>query len=375
MKKLICIILTVVMILSVGVVTASAQNVEEKQHLYKDKFIELSQFSEKDDNDSWARFTDYDELYYHINEQSGDTDWVLITVRVNMFNPWEVVDVMSVGDRLIRWWAPGVAVYSFGYVVYDVVNDKLYDIRGAKRANFDGLVEAFDELEIGCVRGDIDKDKVISVLDATEIQLYLSELKQWDYDDYSYIPALGDVDEDGDMTILDATSIQLKLAEIDNTPEINEEMLLNAVDDYKQPLETMPQDAVAVPFEMEYDKQQIVNCEYNYDVVGDRYTVAIIKSNEHYQTLFNEKAPVYDDEFFEDKWLVVALTRCGCLQTLAPITDITKFGDTLYVRANEYYPVVDDSPIVVSPVETMWMSMVSVDKELLADVNNIVKVK
>lgn len=56
--------------------------------------------------------------------------------------------------------------------------------------------------------GDVDLDGLLSILDATEIQLYLSLQSNFTKPQLS----VADVDNDTDVSILDATAIQLKLA-------------------------------------------------------------------------------------------------------------------------------------------------------------------
>ncbi len=54
------------------------------------------------------------------------------------------------------------------------------------------------------IYGDVTADGVVSILDATEIQLYLVRVAQLSDDSRR----CADVDGDGDITILDVTSIQ-----------------------------------------------------------------------------------------------------------------------------------------------------------------------
>lgn len=60
--------------------------------------------------------------------------------------------------------------------------------------------------------GDADQDGELSVLDATEIQLVLAQLKGWANESAMFA---ADYDRDGEATVLDATAIQRKLALID----------------------------------------------------------------------------------------------------------------------------------------------------------------
>lgn len=62
----------------------------------------------------------------------------------------------------------------------------------------------------GALLGDADGDNVVSVLDATQIQLHLVGAIQLDSKHF----ALSDADKDGDVSVLDATQIQLYLCGI-----------------------------------------------------------------------------------------------------------------------------------------------------------------
>lgn len=56
--------------------------------------------------------------------------------------------------------------------------------------------------------GDVDNDGVVSVMDATEIQMVLAQMKEWAYENAE---AAADFDGDGVASVMDATAIQLAL--------------------------------------------------------------------------------------------------------------------------------------------------------------------
>ena len=58
--------------------------------------------------------------------------------------------------------------------------------------------------------GDVNKDGVVNIIDATLIQTYLVELYESDYDFFK----LANVDDDSYVSIIDATYIQLYISEI-----------------------------------------------------------------------------------------------------------------------------------------------------------------
>ncbi|MBQ7966253.1 MAG: dockerin type I repeat-containing protein, partial [Ruminococcus sp.] len=59
------------------------------------------------------------------------------------------------------------------------------------------------------ILGDVDGDEEVSIMDATEIQMVLAQIKP-EFEDKT----IADFDGDGEVSILDATAIQLKLAQI-----------------------------------------------------------------------------------------------------------------------------------------------------------------
>lgn len=62
------------------------------------------------------------------------------------------------------------------------------------------------------ILGDADADGVLSVLDATEIQMVLALLKDWKNES---LALAADFDRDGQASVMDATAIQFKLAELE----------------------------------------------------------------------------------------------------------------------------------------------------------------
>ena len=58
--------------------------------------------------------------------------------------------------------------------------------------------------------GDVDRDGEISVIDATELQMYMAKKVELSSEQ---IP-LSDTDKDGEISVLDATAIQMYMAKI-----------------------------------------------------------------------------------------------------------------------------------------------------------------
>lgn len=373
MKKLVSIILATILIAG-AMVTAGAYDPyppqEELVYQFEDKFFEryLATY------DQIESCYGYDEVYYHYDE-NGQIDWCLVSAKGLNF---ETADIKTLRFNDFVLYSSSSHLYEMMYGIYDVAADKFIDIVDCynELGKYEGVEDALREVPQSRPIGDYDDDNRLSILDATGIQRMLAKLESFRYDNYSDILGnrglFSDIDGDGEISILDATAIQRKLAMLDSEPVVNEEIVLHAIDDSDEfwNLESMPDEATTLDFTMEYDKQQFNNVIYNIGVEGEWAALAIIKSNEQYDIVFNDRAPEFTDEFFESKWLVVTIKYCGCHEATASITDIANNGDTLYVIANTYTP---DGPI--SPTTPRWLSMVSVDKNLLYDVNNIVLVK
>ncbi len=374
MKKLVSVLL--VMILSLGaVVTASAYDPypvqEELLYQFEDKFVE--QYCAT--YDQIMGCYDYDEIYYHYDE-NGQIDWCLISAEV--VTDFESGDIKYLKFNDFVLYSSSGHFFEMKYGIYDVAADKFIDIVDcyAQLDKYEGVVDVLREVPQSRPIGDYDDDHRLSILDATGIQRMLAKLESFKYDAYydrfGNMGDFADIDGDGEVSILDATAIQRKLAQLDDEPVDKEpatygEMIFS---DYSQRLRDIPEGEVDLPFVERYSAMQFLSSAYNEGQIGYDNTVVVIKSNEQYKTLFNSRAPEFADEFFENNWLVAAFIRTGCYEGFAPITTVSKDGDTLYVEAR--VRISSDGPL--QPIDPFWLSIVSVDKELLADVQSVVEV-
>ena len=192
----------------------------------------------------YMAFNDYQEI-------CSTDDWALVFATTNSYDPWEVVDHIRIGDRILSWYTPGAAVYPFGYFVFNAAEDTFYPIdrfvypvSGTEKDatgkyikvileptisldDYPGLIEALDTLKIGRAVGDADGDGELTVLDATQIQRVKANLEEMDEKTDLYETGIGkeseapatwkswsDADDDGSVTVLDATRIQRTLARL-----------------------------------------------------------------------------------------------------------------------------------------------------------------
>ena len=221
MKKLFCIILVVIMLLLSVTIPVSAGDVEGP--LYKDKFYEKYYLA---GNPFY-----YEELYYHnISEEDEESpiDWVLIYGVAEIWETWGASSYLLIGDRVIVE-SDMPRPFEIPYAVYDVEKDEFIGIKDVDYNQYDGLIECIQELNIGWLVGDVDRDKTLTVLDATIIQRCIAQLEEFpEYDvceAFRFSAVYGteelayysDFNRDGKRTILDATAIQMKLAKVEDT--------------------------------------------------------------------------------------------------------------------------------------------------------------
>ena len=196
----------------------------DHKYLFKDKLI-----SKYDFEPYTAEYMDYEEMYYHYDE-NGNMDWVLLYANVHNTDPWIYNIIFR--DRILMCGTN--RPFSFGYGIYDVKEDEFHDIITDEIQNYffdlsayDGLEEVFDSLKLGYPIGDANHDHELSIMDATQIQLVLAKLATFDYEDrvdyyhgykdwseLGYPKYISDINCDGERNILDATAIQMKLAKL-----------------------------------------------------------------------------------------------------------------------------------------------------------------
>lgn len=217
MKRIIAIVLSVLLVLSCGIITVFAQTndtAQESQDMYREKF------KEKYIRYSWQNSWTYNELYHHYDE-SGSVDWVLVQAHYGL-NTDNGDRILVRGHRvvLVCPYISGTEQIPFvnGYAVYDVKQDEFIDITNPNVSAYDGFGDAYDQYGIGRFIGDVDGDYEISVTDATIIQRCDAVLCDYPEDDeiesHLHSPYIieqkyySDFNRDGERNILDATCIQ-----------------------------------------------------------------------------------------------------------------------------------------------------------------------
>lgn len=120
MKKLLAIILSVVLLSCAFIIPVSAVDNTDNDLLYLDSFKKLFVSEEG----MGAELLFYEELYYS-KDNNGDVEWAFIHAQVNMFCE-EIVDRDFHGVHVQQ--ANIYVPFQFGYGVYDVKEDRFYDL-------------------------------------------------------------------------------------------------------------------------------------------------------------------------------------------------------------------------------------------------------
>ena len=213
MKKLLCILLVCILMLSMTVVSVGAEgNIRGWFYL---EYLK-----------QYRGYYMYEEKYYHYEDpndpDSSNIDWALVycsKMRISDF--WEVPHYWMVEDRVLVI-EYDYSPYEIPYAVYDKDKNQFINITEVNFDDYPGLLEALDNEESVYRIGDMDRDKCISVIDATIIQQAVAGLIKFpefdSVDTYGqlYVDVFyySDYDCDGERTVMDATAIQMKLAQV-----------------------------------------------------------------------------------------------------------------------------------------------------------------
>lgn len=207
MKKVICILLATMMLMSILFIPVYAQEIEDSEYLYEDAFVE--QYV-SDTETPW----EYKEVYYYYGD-SNNVEWCLVYATASSKATGVAVylkfaDFVLVSSDIIR-------PFILKYAVYDVEKNRFFDLVDIYDdvSNYDGLIDVLRTLKESVILGDTDDDNIITVIDATKIQRDIAQLETL-YDHYSDRRGVrgrfSDYNNDGETTIIDATAIQKMLA-------------------------------------------------------------------------------------------------------------------------------------------------------------------
>lgn len=229
MKKIVSVLLSICIILSMCVVSIISSGAKSTIDNRLDEFKKMSL---GDNYEDYSPPVFYEELYEYYSESNNtDTpDWIFgkgYTEMEASYSKGVFGEYLIYGD----YYYP----YLLGFFVYDPNENVFYDIQQAWEMKFENLSYAFEEyirnnhkydVELRCIYriGDSDADCELTILDATYIQRALAQLEEFSALD-TYIGAfqhygkklnyISDYDFDGTITVMDATAIQMNLAKVE----------------------------------------------------------------------------------------------------------------------------------------------------------------
>lgn len=193
----------------------SVAGAENDTHKYEDAIAKKLNLHSDD-----VLHYEYTELYAYSSSPSfygsDNHDYVLVFAA----NPW--CGPMPIAKQMGDYAVAQNSVHSpdeYGYYVYIPETDTVYTLEEAVEAQVEGIGEAFLHLgNMGGIIGDTDRDKKITIKDATLVQKVVAEIKVESRYDYSsgldfYIR---DFDRDDTITIKDATAIQKHIAGLES---------------------------------------------------------------------------------------------------------------------------------------------------------------
>ena len=212
MKKLLCILLSLTIVVSVCTISMFSSSAEVTYD-YRDEF---AKFALGDDYkyEDFVMAMIYKEYYkYYSEDNDTDTpDWIFGRGFCPYMSPSYCHAYF--GDYFV-YSSDIHEPYWLGWFVYVPQENKFYDLEEAWEMDFEGMDWLFsqcikDRMYGFYVLGDADNDKVLSVMDATQIQKELAQLaKPKCPHDY-----IADYTADEIVDIMDATAIQMKLAQV-----------------------------------------------------------------------------------------------------------------------------------------------------------------
>ncbi len=222
MKKILALLLATLMlsVLCVTSVSALPEGMEVYKYVGETKYIEevVALSFETVSTPDTLVYGEVYEYYSEANTVTGDEatpDYILVEIS----GCREVLmDYMKLFGNYVLYIDGGSDPFAFNYGVYLPAEGKIYDLVDAWEMEIDGIEKVFTEGGIGRLLGDMDKDRKLTVKDATYIQKCIAGLQEFAQEDtiklYSEETTLyvSDFNRDGERNIKDATAIQKYIA-------------------------------------------------------------------------------------------------------------------------------------------------------------------
>ncbi len=226
-NKIIITAFVLMMALLLGAVSVSGKIMSEIDPDNKYKYEEIvipKVFSSADLEDPIFSIHYYSEGYEYYSPENTATgeeatpDYVVINVAGGMLTDINIAHIF--GDYVL-YQPYGEFPFEFGRGVFIPKTGEVYDLIQAYDMKIEGIENVFTEAGVGRLIGDMDKDRALTVKDATYIQKCLAGIIKFDNDDFIYgfifnenppLVSVSDFNRDGERNIKDATAIQKHIA-------------------------------------------------------------------------------------------------------------------------------------------------------------------
>ena len=159
----------------------------------------------------------YDEVYMH-NDENGELEYSLAFGATPNKTEGAIYEVC--GDYVLRQ-DKAHSPDPFGYYIYLSETDSYVTLKEAFELEVANIEEVFTVYGLGELIGDVDGDRILSILDATNIQLCLASLDEFNENDEvigehtdESVAYISDFNKDSQRNILDVTQIQLHIAKV-----------------------------------------------------------------------------------------------------------------------------------------------------------------
>lgn len=343
MKKLVSLFIVAVMLMSLCAVTAFAE--DGYNFDYYDRFVE--EFGEP---------YYYQEMY--VSFENNDPSYYVIKAQLDQIYvdpPEHIEEIGIVNSGLVFTQIPVYMPFKTTYGLYDVADDKFYDITVVDINTYRGLYNYLVNEEIANMIGDVDYDKKLTIMDATMIQRILANIT------HIRNNFITDFNCDGSVDIMDATAMQIELAKLEPvTPVPNEDLVYSPYNDDFNIYDGI----VNIDYINIFDSR----LEYgDHKMDCDNFGV-IIKSTEQYNSVFNFDNGKYDDEFFKTKALVATVQIVTDYYDKSTIGYVGVYNNTLVLLNNISS---DNFDGIALPAAPPYVSFVEVNKSDVAYVDEI----
>ena len=230
MKKIsircVLLLFVVVLLMCTTITGVYAITIDDEQNYKYDEIIIPKVFEDFELEDP-SFVINYNEMFEYYLPNSDSTidesipEYVLVYLSTNMSSEMPIADVF--GEYILKNTSIGYP-FAYGYGIYIPSTEEVYSLTHAYELGIEGIEKVFTEAKIGRLIGDMDKDRKITIKDATYLQKCLAGILE--FDKYDYITAyeyeenppllyVSDFNRDCERNIKDATAIQKHLAKMD----------------------------------------------------------------------------------------------------------------------------------------------------------------